>query len=69
MMEDRVRWINFAIPGFDGSDERRGAYKGSFEDIKTLLISLFLKLGVKRVVVCGSSFGTSIGNKMAKQCP
>jgi pimeloyl-ACP methyl ester carboxylesterase len=36
--------------------------------MRALLVSLFIKLGIKRVIMCGISYGTSICNKMAQYC-
>jgi hypothetical protein len=68
-MGERVRWINVATPGFDGEDERRGNYMGTYPDIKKAVINLIKSLELKRVIILAHSFGTNFSTRIVRDCP
>lgn len=43
-MKNEYRWINFIVPGYDGIDERRGNYQGTYKDIVKMIKKLLDKL-------------------------
>lgn len=68
-MKEQVRWVNFAIPGFDGEDERRGGYVGDYPALLDLIIKLKRKLKIKRMIACGHSYGSSIAFNLKEKFP
>lgn len=68
-MKEQVRWVNFAIPGFDGEDERRGNYVGDYPALLDLIIKLKQKLKIKRMIICGHSYGSSIAFNLRDKFP
>ncbi|KRX00386.1 hypothetical protein PPERSA_03607 [Pseudocohnilembus persalinus] len=58
--KNKIRWINFIVPGFDGQDERRGTYNSSLHDVCTMIVKLLEKLNINKVFICGHSMGAFI---------
>lgn len=54
------RWINLALPGCDGYNDSRGSYVGTIQQLVLLIKRMLGKLGIKRIVACGHSFGTFV---------
>jgi pimeloyl-ACP methyl ester carboxylesterase len=69
MGENKIRWLNIIVPGFDNEDERRGNYSGSIEDICILMKMLLDDLGIKKVIVLGHSMGSYISNAFVVKYP
>jgi pimeloyl-ACP methyl ester carboxylesterase len=56
-------WINFILPGLDGSDEKRGKnFKGTAKDHCELIVRLLDRLKIEKVILCCHSFGFWVYN-------
>jgi pimeloyl-ACP methyl ester carboxylesterase len=68
-MGGKIRWVNMMIPGIDGEDERRGSYDGTLAGFSDLFLRIVGKLGLKRVIICAHSFGSTVGFHLASVFP
>ncbi|KRX00383.1 hypothetical protein PPERSA_03604 [Pseudocohnilembus persalinus] len=58
---NKIRWINFVVPGYDGEDERRGEYLGEFNQILEMMKKLIDFLQLEKIFLLQHSTGSIIG--------
>jgi U1 small nuclear ribonucleoprotein C len=68
-LKEKLRWINFVVPGFDGLDERRGNYTGSAEDLSKLIVAVLEQRRVSKIVYVGHSMGSIFGGYFISKHP
>jgi len=55
--QNKGRFINFVVPGYDGEPIERGSFNANWSDVCKMIVLLLDKLQIPKIIYCGHSMG------------